>query len=71
MPTTGYCEKGENTNKSRTMKLEKLLGIDFQNVEGLSLELKREKVSRERFSLEIPERDCANAIYAAMKASVE
>ncbi len=53
------------------MKLEKLLGIDFQNVEGLSLELKREKVSRERFSLEIPERDCANAIYAAMKASVE
>ena len=53
------------------MKLEKLLVIDFQNVEGLSRVLRRERASRERFSLEIPERDCANGIYAAMKATVE
>lgn len=33
--------------------------------------LKREKGLRERFSLEIPERDAANGIYAAMKAEVE
>lgn len=51
------------------MKLAKL--IDFQNVEELSRALNREKVSRERFSLEIPERDAANGIYAAMKAEVE
>lgn len=51
------------------MKLEKL--IDFQNVEGLSRALNQEKVLRERFSLEIPEKDAANGIYAAMKAEVE
>lgn len=51
------------------MELTKL--IDFQNVEGLSQALKAEKVSRERFSLEISEKDAANGIYAAMKASVE
>lgn len=51
------------------MKLEKL--IDFQNVEGLSRVLNRERVLRERFSLEIPEKDAANGIYAAMKAEVE
>ena len=53
------------------MKLEKLLGIDFQNVEGLSQALKNERVSRGRFSLEIPEKDATNGIYAAMKAEVE
>lgn len=51
------------------MKLSKL--IDFQNVEALSQALNREKVSRGRFSLEIPERDAANGIYAAIKAEVE
>ena len=51
------------------MKLEKL--INFQNVEGLSQVLKNERVSRGRFSLEIPEKDAANGIYAAMKAEVE
>ena len=51
------------------MKLEKL--INFQNVEALSQVLNRERVLRERFSLEIPERDCANAIYSAMMAVVE
>ncbi|MDE7464968.1 MAG: replication protein [Muribaculaceae bacterium] len=51
------------------MKLNKQ--IDFQNVEALSQALKREKASRERFSIEIPENDCCNAIYAAMKAEVE
>lgn len=33
--------------------------------------LNRARDSRERFSLEIPERDAANGIYAAMKAEVE
>lgn len=33
--------------------------------------LNRERGLRERFSLEIPERDAANGIYAAMKADVE
>lgn len=51
------------------MKLEKL--INFQNVEALSQVLNRERVLRERFSLEIPEADAANAICAAMKAEVE
>ena len=51
------------------MKLEKV--IDFQNVEALSQALKRERVLRERFSLEIPEKDAANGIYAAMKTEVE
>ena len=51
------------------MKLEKL--TNFQNVEGLSRALNRERVLRVRFSLEIPEKDAANGIYAAMKAEVE
>ena len=51
------------------MKLEKL--INFQNVEALSQVLNRERVSRGRFSLEIPEKDAANGIYAAMKSEVE
>ena len=50
------------------MKLSKL--IDFQNVEALSQKLQAAKASRERFSIEIPERDCANALYAAMQAVV-
>lgn len=33
--------------------------------------MRSERASRERFSLEIPERDCANGIYAAMKSEVE
>lgn len=45
--------------------------INFQNVEALSRALLAGKVSRERFSLEIPESDCANGIYSAMKATVE
>lgn len=45
--------------------------INFRDVEGLSRLLQAEKVSRERFSLEISERDCANAIMSAMKAEVE
>lgn len=45
--------------------------INFQNVEALSRALLTEKVSRERFSLEIPELDCASGIYSAMKATVE
>lgn len=51
------------------MKLSK--AIDFQRVEALSQALKAERVSRERFSIDIPERDCANGLYAAMKAEVE
>lgn len=51
------------------MKLSK--PINFQNVEGLSRALQAERVSKERFSLEIPVRDCANGIYAAMKHEVE
>lgn len=50
------------------MKPEKL--INFQDVEALSQVLNRERVLRGRFSLEIPETDAANAIYAAMKAEV-
>lgn len=50
------------------MKLSKL--IDFQNVEELSRRIQNERVLRERFSLEIPFKDCANALYAAMKAEV-
>ena len=49
------------------MKLSKL--IDFQNVEALSQKLQAAKASRVRFSIEIPERDCANALYAAMQAA--
>ena len=37
----------------------------------MSREIKRGKTSRERFSLEISERDAANGIYSAMKAVVE
>ena len=33
--------------------------------------LNRERVSMARFSLEIPEKDAANGIYAAMKSEVE
>lgn len=51
------------------MKLSK--AIDFQNVEALSRELRAERVSRERFSLEIPVRDCANGIYASFRQEVE
>ena len=45
--------------------------IDFQNVGALSLSLKAEKASKERFSLEISEKEAANGIYAAIKAEVE
>lgn len=51
------------------MKISKT--INFQDVEALSRALKAEKVSKARFSLEIPEHDAANAIYAAVKADVE
>lgn len=45
--------------------------IDFQNVEELSRLLRERKVSRERFSLALPEVNCARGIMAAMKAEVE
>lgn len=51
------------------MKLEKI--IDFQDVKALSRALNRERGSKVRFSIEIPEGDAANGIYAAMKAEVE
>lgn len=51
------------------MKLSKQ--INFQNVEALSQMLQAERVSRERFSLEISETDCANGLYSAMKAEVQ
>lgn len=51
------------------MKLSK--EIDFQNVEALLRQLRAEKPSVTRFSLEIPARDCANGLYAAFKAEVE
>ena len=45
--------------------------IDLNNVEALTQCLSRQKVLRERFSLEIPERDACNALYAALKVEVE
>ncbi len=45
--------------------------INFGDVEALSRQLQTERISRERFSLEIPVRDAANGLYAAMKAEVE
>ncbi|MCM1337735.1 MAG: hypothetical protein NC187_08115 [Candidatus Amulumruptor caecigallinarius] len=51
------------------MNLNKL--IDFQDVEGLSRLLRAERASTERFSLEIPVKDCANGIYAAFRHEVE
>lgn len=45
--------------------------IDFNNVGELCRQLKAEKITRTRFSLEISEKEASNAIYAAMKANVE
>ena len=45
--------------------------IDLNNVEALTQCLSRQKVLRPRFSLEIPERDACNALYAALKVEVE
>lgn len=45
--------------------------INFQNVEELSRTLRAARVSKERFSLDLPEKDVANGLYAAMKAEVE
>lgn len=51
------------------MKLSSL--INFQNAEELSQILRTAKDSRERFSLDLSEAECANAIYAGMKAEIE
>ncbi len=51
------------------MKISK--AINFQDVEGLSRQLRTGKISTIRFSLEIPVNDCANGLYAAYKAIVE
>lgn len=45
--------------------------IDFQRVEELSHLLRATRISQGRFSLEIPERDCANGLYASFKSEVE
>ncbi len=45
--------------------------IDFNDVEGLSRLLRAQMITRKRFSVSIPQRDMANAIYASMKAEVE
>lgn len=44
--------------------------IDFNNVEELTRRLLTGKAITTRFSLEIPERDAANGIFAAMRAVV-
>lgn len=44
--------------------------VSFQSVEELSQRLLAEKASKVRFSLEMPERDVANGIYAGMAAIV-
>lgn len=44
--------------------------INFQDCEALSRALRTERISRERFSLDIPLRDAANGLYAAMKSVV-
>lgn len=44
---------------------------DFQNVEALSLALRSEKASRERFRLPLSHGQACNALWAAMKAVVE
>ena len=45
--------------------------INFQNVEELSRAIRAARVSEERFSLDLPEKDVANGLYSAMKAEVE
>lgn len=45
--------------------------INLSNAEELSRLLKAQLNSRSRFKLEIPLRDAANGIYAAMKAEIE
>lgn len=44
--------------------------IDFQNVGELTRRICARKITPTRFSLEIPEKDAANGIYAAMRAEV-
>lgn len=63
--STASCKR---KNKPK-MKLSKL--INTRNVEALSRQIQAAKVSRERFSLEIPVKDCANALYAAFIAEVQ
>lgn len=45
--------------------------INFQNAEALSRALQAERVSRGRFSIEVPEEAATNLIKGAMKAVVE
>lgn len=53
------------------MKLQRLSKtIDFRNVEELNLHLRTERDSRERFSVEIDPRLCANGILAAFNNEV-
>lgn len=51
------------------MKIDRL--INFQNAEGLSRALQAERVSRERFSIEVTEGAAVNLIKGAMQAVVE
>lgn len=44
--------------------------IDFQDVGALTRRLCARKISPDRFFIELPERDAANAVYAALKAEV-
>lgn len=62
---------GRLKTKKEHQKPMKPKKTDFQHVEELSRELSRDKITRERFSLEIPHKDACNAIYAAWKAVVE
>ena len=51
------------------MKLTKK--IDFQNVGELCRVLKAERITSERFFLDLDEKDCAHGLYASMKVEVE
>ena len=45
--------------------------IDFNNVDQLSQTLRQRKLTKARFKLDIPQRDAANALYAAFTVEVE
>lgn len=45
--------------------------IDFNDVEALSRLLRAQMPTRKRFSINLPHRETANAVYASMKAEVE
>lgn len=68
-PTAGFSTTS-NGKKKRTVPMKLNNPIDFQNLEGLSRALRAGKVSRERFSIEIPEADACNGLYAVMKEEI-